>query len=48
MLIQQMVQDAHAEALKTGDYMKLDNLFGVLNRAGGDPQKLQKLFVFFY
>ena len=41
---QQMVQDAHAEALKTGDYMKLDNLFGVLNRAGGDPQKLQKLF----
>ena len=41
---QQMVQNAHAEAMKTGDYMKLGNLFGVLNRAKGDPQKLQKLF----
>lgn len=41
---QEKIYEAHAEAMKDGDYTKLDNLFGVLNRANGDPQKLQKLF----
>lgn len=41
---QEKILNAHTEAMKDGDYTKLDNLFGVLNRTGGDPQKLQKLF----
>tara|TARA_A100001388_G_scaffold40948_1_gene26245 strand:- start:19896 stop:25541 length:5646 start_codon:yes stop_codon:yes gene_type:complete len=41
---QAKIYEAHTEAMKDGDYTKLDNLFGVLNRANGDPRKLQKLF----
>ena len=41
---QEKIYEAHAEAMKDGDYTKLDNLFGVFNRANGDPQKLQQLY----
>lgn len=41
---QDQLTRTHTEAMKTGDYSRLDRLFGTLNRAEGDPRKLQKLF----
>ncbi len=41
---QEKLTQTHTEAMKTGDYSRLDRMFGTLNRAEGDPRKLQKLF----
>ena len=41
---QEQLYKVHTEAMKTGDYKRLNRLFGVLNRAEGHPVKLERLY----